>query len=88
MPKSESYEEFVWSAYAELGRDIVEHLSPEDREFVQRYWGLEDYRPQSFRRLSQVFNLPLSSTYKRYRRIIREIKQHLINYVKTPKIDR
>ena len=64
--------------YRELGEDLLDTLNIENREFVQRVFGIFPYQPHSIRELAKIYRIAHSSAYWKYRKILRLLKKEIL----------
>lgn len=81
MTERYTLEEFVFIALKEKGeegtQELLDILDTESRDIVQRLWGIFPYREHSIREVAKVVGLPRSTSYYKYRRALKAMKEEI-----------
>jgi hypothetical protein len=70
-------EEAAWLAYDEQSdvRNLLDCLPMELRTIVEKYWGIIDKHPMSFRAIGSLLHKDHTTVYYRYREALRIIRK-------------
>lgn len=77
-----SYEEIVWEAYQEKGRELLDELDTAKRDILQRVFGIFPYKQHSITEIAESLAIPYSTAHSRYRKAIRTLKDIVKNRFK------
>jgi len=72
-------EEFVWENWAD---ELLQTLDSENREILQRYFGIFPYQPHSVSAISRLLGIPYMTAYRRIRKILKGLRKEIIKTLK------